>query len=687
MNQKKSVWIWYPEDMEVWLHMQVSMRRTERGVIMPPFWRMDSHYQSVKFRKRINLEKAEKVTLHTEGSYNVVIDGKMIYDLQNLTIPAGEHELVVSVYNPTCVPAIIISGETLVTDTTWEVNCNNDKWLEADSWGFSDVNQLPSEFKLETTEIMSTHIERIQDAIFVDFGKQTFGYLKLNKISGSGKVLICYGDSKEEALSEEFCETLDHVNLDGKGEYDFVLPASKAFRYICIKGCTGIEIGSVSALYEYLPLQYKGKFSCSNERLNEIWDISVYTLHLNTREFFLDGIKRDRWVWSGDAYQSFLMNYYIFFDSDVTCRTLIALRGKDPVETHINQIMDYSFYWFMGIYDYYMYSGDLEFVRKSYPKMTSLMEFCLNRTNNNGMMEGLSGDWVFVDWADMEKDGELCFEQLLLCRSLEIMSMFSEALKEHNKAKEFSDKCLELKNKVFEFFWDESKGALLHSRFNGQIRDRITQYPNVFALLFGYLDETQTKTIKANVLLNENVQKIKTPYMKFYELAALCEIDEHEQVIKKILDYWGGMLDLGATTFWEEYDPSQSGADLYAMYDRPFGKSLCHAWGASPIYLFGRYYLGVKPLSPCYETYVVEPKLGGLKWVEGVVPTANGNIEVYMDGKTIRIKGANAGTGVLRFRSGRAPEVSDCNLVKIDELCYELTIKPKYTYEIKYQLI
>jgi hypothetical protein len=29
------------------------------------------------------------------------------------------------------------------------------------------------------------------------------------------------------------------------------------------------------------------------------------------------------------------------------------------------------------------------------------------------------------------------------------------------------------------------------------------------------------------------------------------------------------------------------------MYGRPFGKSLCHAWGASPIYLLGKYYLGV----------------------------------------------------------------------------------------------
>ena len=81
-------------------------------------------------------------------------------------------------------------------------------------------------------------------------------------------------------------------------------------------------------LYEYLPLDYRGAFKSSDQELNKIWDVSAYTMHLTSREFFIDGIKRDRWVWSGDAYQSYLMNYYLFFDSASVERTLLALRGK-----------------------------------------------------------------------------------------------------------------------------------------------------------------------------------------------------------------------------------------------------------------------------------------------------------------------------------------------------------------------
>ncbi|WP_394803707.1 alpha-L-rhamnosidase-related protein [Niabella hibiscisoli] len=101
-------------------------------------------------------------------------------------------------------------------------------------------------------------------------------------------------------------------------------------------------------LYEYADLQDKGSFKCNDEEINKIYDVAKYTFHLSTKEFFIDGIKRDRWVWSGDAYQSYLMNYYLTNDNGTVKRTTLSLRGKDPVTSHINTIMDYTLYWFLG---------------------------------------------------------------------------------------------------------------------------------------------------------------------------------------------------------------------------------------------------------------------------------------------------------------------------------------------------
>ena len=378
------------------------------------------------------------------------------------------------------------------------------------------------------------------------------------------------------------------------------------------------------------------------------------------------------------------MNYYLFFDNPLVKRTTWALRGSDPVETHINTILDYSFYWFIGIYDYYLYSGDKEFVRQIYPKMLSLMDFCLSRRNADGMVEGLPGDWVFIDWADISKEGEVSVEQLLFCRSLETMSLCAGIMNDPERAKEYRNLADELKKKIIVTFWDPSQKALVHSRKDGKLDTRVTKYANMFAMSFDYLDEQQKEDVKEHVLLNDQVQKITTPYMRFYELEALCRIGQQKHVLQEIRDYWGGMLRLGATSFWEAYDPSESGAQHYAMYDRPFGKSLCHAWGASPVYLLGRYYLGVSPTSPGYQTYLVEPELGGLQWMKGQVPTPNGNIDISVTGKQISVKTA-AGKGILRFKSAIKPSCKTATVTSAANGFYEMELEPDHQYEVTYR--
>jgi hypothetical protein len=84
------------------------------------------------------------------------------------------------------------------------------------------------------------------------------------------------------------------------------------------------------------------------------------------------------------------------------------------------------------------------------------------------------------------------------------------------------------------------------------------------------------------------------------------------------------------------------------MYGGRYEKSLCHAWGASPIYIFGRYYLGVSPLEYGYEEFIVSPKLGGLGYIKGCVPVNGGEVYVELDRHTLKVKATICG-GVLRF--------------------------------------
>lgn len=127
---------------------------------------------------------------------------------------------------------------------------------------------------------------------------------------------------------------------------------------------------------------------------------------------------------------------------------------------------------------------------------------------------------------------------------------------------------------------------------------QVRRHANIFAILFGFDVETQRQQILTNVLLNDSVPQITMPYFKFYELDALCRLGQLDKVTAGLRAYWGGMLAEGATTSWEEYDPRMSGTKHLEMYHEPYDKSLCHAWGASPLYLLGRYYTGVTPTQP-----------------------------------------------------------------------------------------
>jgi hypothetical protein len=114
--------------------------------------------------------------------------------------------------------------------------------------------------------------------------------------------------------------------------------------------------------------------------------------------------------------------------------------------------------------------------------------------------------------------------------------------------------------------------------------------------------------------------------------------------------------------------------------------SLCHAWGASPLYLLGRYYLGVKPTAPGYRQFVIEPQLGGLAWIEGSVPTPRGDIQVAVTEKRIKIVSAG-GQGTLRLRSASTPRSASAAIRPLDGNLFEMTLDGPGTYTVDYQAL
>ena len=206
-----------------------------------------------------------------------------------------------------------------------------------------------------------------------------------------------------------------------------------------------------------------------------------------------------------------------------------------------------------------------------------------------------------------------------------------------------------MREKINDLYWDEEKHAFIDDYTTGN--RNVTRHANIFAILYDLTTEGRKEQIIENVIKNDDVPAIVTPYFKFFELAAMCEIGDFRYVTDMLRSYWGGMVAEGATTFWEKYEPDKKGAEHYAMYDHPYGKSLCHAWGGTtPLYVLGKYILGVRPTAANYERFEVRPcaEALGLGDFSGKVPTPHGDIEVKVGaGEICVLSETDGGTLVL----------------------------------------
>lgn len=206
----------------------------------------------------------------------------------------------------------------------------------------------------------------------------------------------------------------------------------------------------------------------------------------------------------------------------------------------------------------------------------------------------------------------------------------------HKEEKGCREEAAVLQQNIFNCFFDTEKRVFIDSYESG--RRNVTRHSNILAYLFLPCTEEQKRAIYENVILNEEVSQITTPYFKFYENQVHCEAGNVRLLEESIRTYYGGMLANGATALYEEYNPQMSGSEHYAMYGRPFEKSLCHAWSASPVYLLGCYRLGVRNTGIAYNTFEVYPRRGGLKEFKGRVPVPGGYVYVVFHNDQVAVK-------------------------------------------------
>ncbi len=420
-------------------------------------------------------------------------------------------------------------------------------------------------------------IEGVGSYVVLDFGKEMHGGIRMitNWIyCGNCKVRIRFGESLGEVNSniQEKNATNAHSPRDFEAlicAYADITLGQTGFRFVRIdlleeKYIYFKNIYCENHIFSKKPIYtYQGK----DERIKEIFEVAKRTVDLCTSEGYIwDGIKRDRLLWAGDLAPEVMALSSIYGRLPVVERSLNLAKKLAPIPKFMNGIYTYSMWWVIILADHYKEFGCKEYIQKHIRYLLKLLDLFDGLVDEQGELN--KEIRYLVDWPTKDSVDELVGVRIIFLMALngatELLNAFGLS----------TEKVLHIKEKVL-------KQPLI-----------VQEKKQVIALKYfatGELtDEEYAKLIDGRA-------KGFSTFMSYYILTAIASRDK-QLAIELMKEYYGAMIDRGATTFWEDFhmewlegsgsidelDPTKK--DIHGDYGAHcyvgFRHSLCHGWSA-----------------------------------------------------------------------------------------------------------
>ncbi len=470
----------------------------------------------------------------------------------------------------------------------------------------------------------------------LDFGEECCGYFRMRvKSEKIVRFRLVYGEILDECFSEPEPEEplyrmlVETVSLQ-PGVQEWESRMRVGFRFVRVEFMNSpaeIVADGFHVRSSIYPVAYRGYFACSDSALNRIWTAGRKTLHLCMQEYYLDAVKRDRLLWIGDTRAETLYNYYLFADTDLFrfCMRSIAkcqyANGAigSAWGTGTSLLWDYNAWWVIALHDYYMYSGDREF----------MLEMKSNICRATDWMTAQAGDCGLID----VPENPLKVWMVVLDNTSGVDPYLNELyLRALKTAREV---CV---------LADDAEGI---SKYDAQI---LKVEPSVSALL-------AEKPLKDKQTLYKHSTGI------FEIIESLFASGDSTGALELIRKNWGNLLACGADTLYEGIYFTNFPNIAERHNNKSHICSFCHGWTAGPTCQLLSEIAGIKPAEPGFKRFTVKPEPVDLTSFKAVVPTPYGEIalvfennaytllvpegtaaEVICGGKTV-----NFGAGVHKF--------------------------------------
>ncbi|RYF75451.1 MAG: alpha-L-rhamnosidase [Cytophagaceae bacterium] len=469
--------------------------------------------------------------------------------------------------------------------------------------------------------------------LLLDFGKELHGGIQLVTgqwpVSKPITVRIRFGESASEAMADiepKQNATNDHairdmtVQVPWLGKLEIGNTGFRFVRIDLVDPNTELLLKEARAIFTFRDIPYLGSFRCSDELLNRIWATGAYTVHLNMQDYLWDGIKRDRLVWVGDMHPEVSTINAVFGYNEVVPKSLDLARDITPLPGWMNGISTYSMWWILIQRDWYQHHGDLTYLTQQRTYLVQLLNLLTKKIDAQNS-ENLDGT-RFLDWPSSEnKPGIHAGLQAMMVLSLRAGADLCRILKDPATAAQCENAVARLQKNVPPAN-DSKQGAALLA-------------------LAGLMPAQEANK---TVLAVGGAKNFSTFY-GYYMLQAQAKAGDYTGALANIREFWGGMLNLGATTFWEDFNldwTANAGridelvpdgkkdihGDCGAYCYIGFRHSLSHGWASGPTPWLTEHILGIQVVEPGCKAIKITPHLEDLTFAEGTFPTPYGLVRV-----------------------------------------------------------
>jgi alpha-L-rhamnosidase len=408
------------------------------------------------------------------------------------------------------------------------------------------------------------------------------------------------------------------------------------------------KLGIVQTNY---PVTAVGAFSSSDAMLDQLWLTGAETLKMCMHDGWEDCPSREQRQWLGDATVEQLVGQAAFGPSinplnakylrDVAASQrpdgLVQMFAPGNHTTDGLTIPDWTLQWILNARNHLLWSGDVETIEAVFPAIERALMWFDRCRGASGLVADMP-NWHFMDWAGLGREGEACALNAQLAGCFTAAAEMADVIERPKVALRFRHDASTIGDALNQRHWDEARGVYIDcvDPETGAQSPRVSQHANAAMILWGaapverwsriiqritdpdrmtFTAAPPVAPVGATLDEQEGVVLANTFYSHFV-YTALIKAGRADIALALMRRFYGPMLEKGATTLWESFDPIGS---------------LCHGFSASPTYHLLTGVLGLQPLADGFAGLRIAPQTAGLERVEGKIETMAGSVGATLE--------------------------------------------------------